>query len=152
MSVVWTYQTGLPYTPAIGRQYSPWFDAGIEEDYNYETLIYGERNSARMRPYHRMDVSAQYHKKTKRRQNDAIWTFSIYNIYNRRNPYYYYYNSNNSDLFLNQEEFGAPPLKLYQMSFFPIIPSVSYKVFFGTGETKSQKKKRSFKNWLYIEN
>lgn len=148
MSAVWTYQTGLPYTPAIGRQYSPWFDAAMDEDYNYETLIYGEKNSARMKPYHRLDVSAQYQKKTKWRKNDAVWTFSIYNLYNRRNPYYYYYNSNNSDLFLNQQEFGAPPLKLYQMSLFPIIPSISYKVFFGTGEPK----KRSIKNWLYYNN
>ena len=149
VSAVWTYQTGLPYTPAIGRQYSPWHDAGIEEDYGYETLIYGEKNSARMKPYHRLDISFQYFKKTKRRQNDAVWTFGIYNVYNRRNPYFYYYNSNNSDLFLNQHEFGAPPLKLYQLSLFPIIPSVSYKVFFGTGENNTPKKKRSFKNWLY---
>lgn len=149
LSAIWTYQTGLPYTPAIGRQYSPWLDAGIDEDYKYETLIYGEKNSARMKPYHRMDISAQYHKKTKRRQNDAIWTFSIYNVYNRRNPTYYYYNTNSSDIFLDQEEFGAQPLKLYQMSLFPIIPSISYKVFFGTGNNESQEKKRTFKDWLY---
>ncbi len=150
MSAVWTYQTGLPYTPAIGRQYSAWFDASIEEDYSYETLIYGEKNSARMEAYHRMDVSAQYHKKTKRKQNNAVWTFSIYNIYNRRNPYYYYYNSNDSDLFLDQEEFGASPLNLYKMSIFPIIPSISYKVFFGSRETKSKKDKQNSKNWLYL--
>lgn len=149
LNLTWTYQSGRPFTPAIGRQYSPWLDASIDEDYNYETLIYGEKNSARMKPYHRMDISAQYHKKTKQRQNDAIWTFSIYNLYNRKNPYYYYYNTSNSDFFLNQSEYGTKPLKLYQMSLFPIIPSVSYRVFFGSGESKLKKKNRSFKNWLY---
>jgi hypothetical protein len=154
--LVWVYQTGLPFTPAIGRQYAPWMDVGIAEDYGYEALIYGQRNSERMRDYHRLDLAAHYHTLTKRRGNKATWTFGVYNAYNRKNPYFYYYNDNGSDIFYNQEEFGTKPLKLYQISFFPIIPTLSYKVYYGTSMRSNGIKREGFftkfKKWLYYEN
>jgi hypothetical protein len=62
-SANWTYQTGLPFTPAIGLRNTPDpFNPEIER----ETLIYGERNSDRMRDFHRLDLGFNYHKLTKR--------------------------------------------------------------------------------------
>ena len=59
----------------------------------------------------------------------AEWTFSIYNVYCRQNPYYYYYGDPKGDpLYWNQ--FPNEPQTLWQRSFFPIIPSFSYKVWF----------------------
>ncbi|MDA3822483.1 MAG: carboxypeptidase-like regulatory domain-containing protein [Bacteroidales bacterium] len=129
LNVLWVFQSGLPYTPAIGRAYTPL--TGEQEPLyaEYEALIYGEKNSARMRPYHRMDVGLNLKTKTIKGRNET-WTFSIYNLYSRQNPYFYYYNTrpglNFSDF--DPERYGF--MKQYQLSFFPIIPSVSYKVDF----------------------
>ena len=124
-SGAWVYQTGLPYTPAIGLIAMP----GEDGEY-YDALIYGERNSGRMEAYHRLDVGMNYKKETKRGRQ-AEWNFSVYNLYNRRNPYYYYYNTNSSGEIYDPEQWSSmQSLKLYKMSFFPIIPTVSYKVFF----------------------
>jgi hypothetical protein len=128
-NALWVYQSGLPYTPAIGRAMIP-YSGEQEVYYDYEALIYGVRNSERMRPYHRLDAAVHYRTKT-RKGRDATWTFSVYNLYNRQNPYFYYYNTKPG---LNYGYFGSEaregPMKLYQFSYFPIIPSVSYKVEF----------------------
>ncbi|MFO7933346.1 MAG: hypothetical protein R6U78_04605 [Bacteroidales bacterium] len=83
-----------------------------------------------MRPYHRLDAALHYRTKT-RKGRDATWTFSVYNLYNRQNPYFYYYNQRPG---LSFGYFGSEAregsLKLYQFTYFPIIPSVSYKVDF----------------------
>jgi len=121
-NAMWIYQLGLPYTPVLGRQ--------LNLELN-ETLIYGERNSSRMRDYHRLDISFQYAKKTKKGRNSE-WIFSVYNLYNRHNPNLYYYNTDNSYLMKESVNYKGEynPLKLYQVSFFPVIPTVSYKIFF----------------------
>ena len=130
-SLTWVYQTGLPYTPVLGRQLT----LNTEPDENgnfgyYETLLYGERNSARMKDYHRLDVGVNYNTVT-RRNRRATWTFSVYNLYNRHNPYFYYFNTDATGGYDRPERMtDYKPANLYQMSFFPIIPSVSYRVYF----------------------
>jgi hypothetical protein len=126
LNALWVFQSGLPYTPAIGRQLMPDTDGQVTT-YDEEVLIYGEKNSARMRPYHRLDLSLSFNTKTIKGRKET-WTFSIYNLYNRRNPYFYYYNTKPELYFYRPERFGF--LKLYQFSFLPIVPSVSYKVEF----------------------
>ena len=127
LSALWTYQTGLPYTPVVGVQSTP--DITPEGDvYLEQTNIYGERNSERMRDYHRLDLAAKWKTKTEKGRK-AEWTFSIYNVYCRQNPYYYYYGDKEGDpLYWNQ--YPDDPQQLWQRSFFPIIPSFSYKVWF----------------------
>ena len=50
---------------------------------------YGDRNSFRMEPTHRLDLAATLEgRKYKNIQNS--FTFSIYNVYGRRNPFLYY--------------------------------------------------------------
>ena len=63
-----------------------------------------------------MDLGLTY--KKQKRKTERIWNFSIYNLYNRKNPYYYEYLNTNSGV------------HLYKYSMFPILPSVSYKVKF----------------------
>jgi hypothetical protein len=156
-NLVWIYQTGLPYTPAIGRQYTPSLEDGVNNIYYYEALIYGERNSANLNAYHRLDFGVSYSKLTRENGNKAILNFSVYNVYNRHNAVYYYYNSNSSPEIYNPENWRVfKPLSLYQMSLFPIIPTISYKVFFdGSSTGKPRQKipvKEKFNNWLYQKN
>lgn len=149
-SAAWCYQSGLPYTPVVGRQMI--LDPNHEDGYNYyEAFIYGERNSEQMKAFHRLDIGFTYKTLTKKRKLPCEWTFSLYNAYNRHNSNYYYYNNNdgpstphNYDKFIHYD--------MYQMSIFPIIPGISYKVWFGKEDVKSKFEKLSLKNWLNYEN
>jgi len=84
---------------------------------------YGPRNSARMPAYHRMDLGATYIAR-KTDKTERAWVFSIYNVYNRRNPYYIYFETK-GDL----EEYKLET-RLKQVSLFPILPSVTYRLKF----------------------
>ncbi len=57
------------------------------------------RNNVRIPWYHRIDISATLHgrkfkKNGKKRKNDDYWVFSVYNVYNRRNPFSIYFRQN----------------------------------------------------------
>ncbi len=100
--------------------------------------VFDERNSFRMAPFHRADVSATlYPKKTRMKKNketgerveterrfNSNWTFSIYNVYNRMNPYFIYF-GNSGDI-----ASGTLQLDAYQVSLFPILPSVTWNFKF----------------------
>ncbi|MEM8584984.1 MAG: TonB-dependent receptor [Bacteroidota bacterium] len=111
LSGVFVYGSGQNFTP-LDRIYL------IEN-----TLVtqFGGRNTARLPDYHRFDLSATYVPKpesTKRFKSS--WTFSIYNLYNRRNPFFTYYNFE-----VDQDE-GRAGATAFQVSLFPIIPSVTW--------------------------
>ncbi len=105
---------------------------------NRVVSVYGERNSFRMAPYHRADISATYRSKTTKKivnqdTNESTevpkkfrsnWTFSVYNLYNRRNPYFIYFGNEGN---LNE---GTLKLKAYQVSLFPILPSITWNFEF----------------------
>ncbi len=122
LSGTWTYGTGYPITLAV-EHYT------IQSQ---EIFIYSDKNSFRMRDYHRLDVSVNFKKQTN--WGERTWSISIFNLYNRQNPYYYYYdrkliNNNNNN---NNNDFMPvyDDLKLYQQSLFSIFPSVSYSFKF----------------------
>jgi len=97
-------------------------------------FAYGERNSTRMAPYHRLDVSAVWYSKAYKETVDQVsgetikkkkrfkynWAFSIYNVYNRANPYFLYVD-NDGD-FLE----GNFNISVKQVTLFPIIASVTW--------------------------
>jgi hypothetical protein len=99
---------------------------------------YGKRNSTRMAPYHRLDLSATwYDKPTKTKVNKATGetyqhikrfrqniAFSIYNVYNRANPYFLYID-NEGSILTNDFKISAK-----QVSLFPILPSVTWNFEF----------------------
>jgi hypothetical protein len=89
------------------------------------TQQFSEINKYRLAPYHRLDLSATYTpipKKVKR--INGSWVFSIYNAYNRKNPYFYYYNQTGTSSSGNLE------VQATQVSLFPVIPSVTYNFKF----------------------
>lgn len=143
VNAVWILQSGTPYTPALGKYYTLNTTSG---NTNLE-ILYGSKNSARMQPYHRLDIGLN-HTTTTKRGNKAIWTFSLYNAYNHINPFGYYYDNDNN--IENQTRFDQP-LQLFKMGLFSIIPSVAYKVHFDFSKKTEQKENKVKKryNWLY---
>ncbi len=105
--MVWVYGTGrattLPTTRYAGSPFEQFFG----------TVEYvSSRNNFREPAYHRMDLSVTRSKDTK--WGKSQWVFSLYNAYNRINP------------FLLQFEQTPSGRKLFAYSLFPVIPSVSY--------------------------
>ncbi len=115
---------------------------------------YGDRNSYRIRSYHRLDLSVTYtpnkEKRIARRKQkwdesmkqkgvntnemkvpsswkskvQSSWNFSIYNAYNRHNPFFIYF-QNDGNIFD-----GSLNVKAMQVSLFPILPSITWNFKF----------------------
>jgi len=86
---------------------------------------YGERNSYRMPPYHRADISITYNFKQKpNKKFNYSLNFSIYNIYNRKNPFFIYIDPK-TDYKNNTVELIAK-----QVSIFGFIPSLTFNFNF----------------------
>ncbi len=131
VSGTWVYGTGNAITLPTATYRSGYKIAGVEQagvaGINYrgefrELPDYGERNAFRAAPYHRLDLGVQFHKKMKR--HERTWEFSIYNAYNRQNPYFYDYRSQ------YDQSTGTTTKTLSQYSIFTFLPSVSYSFKF----------------------
>ncbi len=107
-SASWVYGSGTPISIPVGQYYD------LE---NEVVLIYGERNSIRGKPYHRLDVGINY--KLSPKWGESVWSLSIINLYNRKNPYYYYADYDNG---FN----GTGKMTFYERNLFPFLPSISY--------------------------
>lgn len=83
--------------------------------------LYGKKNSFRMPAYHRLDVSASYQLHKKQRW-ESVLTFSVFNLYNRANPYYIYFEVTGDVYEYNLD------VKAKQISMFPILPSINWIV------------------------
>ena len=79
-----------------------------------------------MPAYHRMDVSATYSRNKPDKKFKSSWNFSIYNLYNRANPYFIYFDVEGEGS-LNEGDFQA---QAYQISLFPILPSITWNFNF----------------------
>jgi hypothetical protein len=124
-SATWVYGTGNPYTLAAA-QYKMISD--VNNKYLFHGQVYNDLNSYRMRSYHKLDVGISFNKTVKR--GERTWSFNLYNLYNRQNPYYYFLSYS-----YQFDEIGnlIPELTkrvLKQQSYFPIIPSFSYSLRF----------------------
>ncbi len=83
-------------------------------------FYYTERNGYRMPSYNRMDLSATLQSK-KTAKFEGSWTFSVYNVYGRENPY-----------FIQFQDDPANPQKTQavQYSLFRWVPSITYNFKF----------------------
>jgi hypothetical protein len=125
---VFVYASGNTMTLPVS-----WYMSG--EHVLYE---YGERNSTRMPAFHRLDFSATWYDKATKFKTDVETgkvieykkrfrsnvSFSVYNVYNRQNPYFVYVNTTGGP---TSSEFQ---INLKQVSLFPIIPSVTWNFKF----------------------
>ncbi|TPE44381.1 TonB-dependent receptor [Pontibacter mangrovi] len=85
--------------------------------------IYEDRNAYRLQAYHRLDLGAVLKLKPKRGEADL--TFSVYNAYNRRNPYFVYFEQQK-----DRDTDETIGFQAKQVSLFPAIPSVTYNFKF----------------------
>lgn len=117
VSATWVYGTGNAITLPVAE-----YEPAAESQFYYSNVqYYGDKNSYRMPAYHRMDVGANFTKEKHigKRKYERTWNVSVYNLYNRKNPYYVY---------IGHDKSGNKVGK--RVSLFPIIPSVSYNFKF----------------------
>ena len=119
-SAVFVYATGSAITIPTERYII---------DGNIYTQFSG-KNEFRMEPYHRADVSFNYTRRPDKKYH-STWNFSVYNVYNRKNPYFIYLDieDTTTDGTGGLETGGLQP-KAYQTSLFPILPSISWNFKF----------------------
>ena len=130
MSATWVYGTGnaltLPlasYTGVTDNIFTRNTSSGrpnVTWSGNQATE-YGEKNSFRAEPFHRLDLAIQFHRKKKR--YERTWEIGLYNAYNRRNPFFY-------DISEETLANGNKKTSLKRYSLFPVLPSVSYNFKF----------------------
>jgi len=117
------WQFGGVYVFGTGNAFTPLRSFYLIEQ-NFQPR-YGERNSARIDDYHRLDLSATFTPKGRDYQGFAgSWTFGIYNAYNRLNPFFIYYTTE-TEANLNSARGSA-----IKVALFPVIPSVTWNFKF----------------------
>ncbi len=130
VGLIFVYATGNAISLPERRTYS-FFE-------NRVITVWSTRNGHRMVPYHRMDFSLTYKGKEfkmvknletgieEKRPKKLIssWNFSVYNVYNRANPYFIFFNYS-GDLSTNNITTEA-----FQVSLFPILPSITWNFKF----------------------
>lgn len=118
-TATFVYGTGNAYSLPVQRFI---FQDVPGEDYTV-IPVYTERNSFRLAAYHRLDLGLVYKLRPKRGASDL--TFSVYNAYNRRNPYFVYF-----ETLKDEETEQITGFVAKQVSLFPVIPSVTYNFKF----------------------
>ena len=122
------YSTGQAVTRQVNRY---WVEGQLVSEYT-------ERNGFRMAPYPRLDLAATLRNKATRQKKDkttgevtevprryrSSWTFAVYNVYNRRNPYFIYFDNEG----IPSE--GNFQVVAKQVSLFSILPSITWNFEF----------------------
>ncbi len=109
-SANWIYYTGNAVTFPNGKY-------GVDGQIAF---YYTQRNGYRMSAYHRLDLGATVIAK-KTDKWESSWTFSIYNAYDRANPY---------SIQFQQDPNDASKTQAIQYSLFRIVPSITYNFKF----------------------
>ncbi|MEO6188996.1 MAG: TonB-dependent receptor, partial [Saprospiraceae bacterium] len=133
LSKKWNVSSSFIYS--TGRAFTPIKSLFIIDA--RPNVEYGPRNSQRLEDYHRMDIAFVYdNKDTKASNFHSSWAFSIYNLYNRKNPFFTY-----TDFDSNIYS-GNAQAKSVKVSIFTIIPSVTWNFSWSNkknNDTKNEK-------------
>lgn len=90
-------------------------------DYSGNSLAYFDRrNEERLPNYHRLDLALNFKLKGQGKFYDGDWTFSIINVYGRKNPFSLFF----------VDEAGQPPQALRLAILGVPLPSLSYAIQF----------------------
>jgi hypothetical protein len=118
VGATWVYGTGQAVTLPVSQYISGYpsiISTALGSTFPAERFT--SRNGFRMRDYHRLDLGVNFNKE--KRWYTRTWSFSVYNAYNRMNPFFLYFGYDDSG-----------HRKLTQVTLFPIIPSVSFRMKF----------------------
>ena len=108
LGALWVYNSGQAFT-APSAKYE------MIDNYIY---YYAERNGYRAPDYHHLDINATWTKQIARGRLTREWSFGIYNVYNRYNPYL---------IRFEDSQYGNRT-KATQVSLFGIVPSVAMTI------------------------
>lgn len=90
------------------------------------------RNNVRIPPYHRLDMAATLKPRVRPgRKWESEWVFSVYNVYNRRNPFSIFFRQN-PNRGMPDIPVSTEAVRLSVVGNF--IPSISYNFKFRTGK------------------
>ena len=115
IAITWVYSSGHALTLAHSRYRQ---DGQLID-------VYGARNSYRAPSYHRLDISTR-RPNLSGKQSEVI--VSLYNAYSRRNTFYV--ETDNYSSLDPHTGYYKEGRAIKKITFFPIIPSVSYRFFF----------------------
>ena len=144
LSVVLQYQInervniGGVFVYATGNSLSLPERRWVSAEENRIITVWSKRNAFRLDAYHRADISvtidAKPYKEVKnietnnlvRKKKKVIssWNISVYNVYNRANPYFIFFD------YEGDPAQGSIELGANQVSLFPILPSVTWNFKF----------------------
>ena len=125
ISATWVYSSGNAATLSL-QEYAQAQETANDyaeidpEGWNGYLSSPSGRNNFRMPDYHRMDISANFHRQF--RHCSRTINVSVYNLYNRKNPYMIYES--------HEHTWNGYKGALVQLSIFPILPSVAYTLKF----------------------
>ncbi|MEL6140299.1 MAG: TonB-dependent receptor [Bacteroidota bacterium] len=123
-----THRVSLNLVVQSNRPYT--IPNGFVEVDNLSVPLFLERNNARLPVYHRLDFSWTIHNPNMKKSRwVGDWTFTVYNLYGRKNAYNIYYQPRQAGSPSNI--FGSSPLGSYQLTIFgaPIV-SLAYSFKF----------------------
>ena len=113
---VFTYGTGTPFTPVLGKYANYSWDLHYNEvDYTVANRM-GEKNSVRYPAYHRMDISIR-----KKYSLFGVANYpylQIINVYNRDNVLLYFW------------DHDANPSESVTVPMFPLLPTIGIEFEF----------------------
>lgn len=87
-----------------------------EDRFNNYLEIFSSPNNFRAESYHRLDLAILLETKKAK----GSWEFSVYNLYNRKNPYNYDLNNNNNNQNRTQN------VGITRQWLIPVLPSITY--------------------------
>lgn len=129
-TAIWQLRSGRPMTlptaiyPINEIDFSTGavsFSKEVNSHEQHFQMIETERNNARMRPFHKLDIAFNRTYLTKKKYT-ANLSIGLYNVYNRANPAYYFIDNKKTD--------GIYYPVLKSISMFPVLPSFTWGMKF----------------------
>ncbi len=122
LSSTWVYGSGNAVSLPESRFFFQDLPGTSDPSIPFSVIpVVRRRNSFRMASYHRWDIGLVWKLKPKRGESDL--SFSVYNAYNRLNPFFIYFETQTQ----NEDGSGAIlGFRARQVSLFPVIPSITW--------------------------
>lgn len=112
LSANWVYSSGLAYTFPVGK-----YNIG-----DTQVPVYTSRNGFRLPDTHHLDLSCTFYRRmTEDKRNESSFSFSIYNVYGRKNPFAYVF---------RQSNYNASQTEAVKLYLFTVLPAFSYNFRF----------------------